>query len=353
MKRFIAISVLVSVVLISWAQTSVTTQYTTVNVDNLRKQVITDTIDSIIPQAPLPPKAPKQYKWDHILMFNYGIGGGNFHNSGGNPHDYSVVNSFGLTYAFVKKYGFYTSAVVGIRSDDSWGHWLDTEHFGYFSMTFGGVMQMPCEFPIYLYLGGGFSIADYHSSCGGGALETGVIGNYKGFTFSAGYSACIGDDDGGHQAPNSWHILKLGIGYTWSAKKRSKYIINSTSELATSSTLNTGNSSRIVFADDAFMEACLIQCDKNYDGILTEDEILSVTELNIKSCGIKDLTGIERFRNLKVLKAGGNKFLTADLSGNKQLKTITISSRKLQQVIISKDATDVSIDVYPGMVVQK
>lgn len=361
MKRVTFLVVAILIAVSAYSQNSVTTQYTTVNVDNLRQKKVVVTRDSIVPEEPVV-KPPKVYEQKNMLFFNYGIGGGGYCPLPEGTYHYpssDVVNSLGMTYARVKRFGFYGSAMVGIRPYRYYrnrGYYSDTYHFGYFALTLGGVMEMPCQFPIYLYLGGGFSIADYWNNMGGGALETGVMGRYKKLTFSLGYSACIGSGKYSDE-PLSWHIAKIGIGYAFDdSKKKNKakhasYVINDTS--APIGQPVAQDRTNVTFPDRNFMKACISRCDTNDDNILSESEILAVTDLDVSQWGIKDLTGTEKFTNLKTLNASGNYFTTADLSENLQLKDIKIYSRRLQTVYVSKQSTNVAIDIDPSLIVLK
>ncbi len=108
---------------------------------------------------------------------------------------------------------------------------------------------------------------------------------------------------------------------------------------------------QIKFPDAAFMKACLLLCDVNNDKILTEDEILKVKELDVSNWGIKDMSGIELFVNLKQLYAYGNYFSEIDLSKNKNLKKLKLKSKKLTAIYLGNGA-EVNCDV-PNLIQPK
>ena len=94
----------------------------------------------------------------------------------------------------------------------------------------------------------------------------------------------------------------------------------------------------IVFADWNFKNAMLALADLNGDEEITEEEALTVTEINIVDKGVKDLTGLEAFKNVWKFDAQNNDITDAtvlknlpllywlDLRGNPDLETFDISS---------------------------
>ena len=53
---------------------------------------------------------------------------------------------------------------------------------------------------------------------------------------------------------------------------------------------------------------------------INEDEMLSLTELNVVEAGVRNLTGLESAKNLSTLRCGGNS--VSDLSPLKELKKL-------------------------------
>ena len=56
------------------------------------------------------------------------------------------------------------------------------------------------------------------------------------------------------------------------------------------------------FPDEVFREYVKTNFDIDKDGFLSENEICSVVEISLNEKDISDLTGIEYFTHLKVLK---------------------------------------------------
>lgn len=69
------------------------------------------------------------------------------------------------------------------------------------------------------------------------------------------------------------------------------------------------------FPDGVFREYVKSEYDKDSDGVLTYSETISVTEIDIQSKGIKDLTGIKYFGSLETLICSFNPLTKLDVSG--------------------------------------
>lgn len=76
--------------------------------------------------------------------------------------------------------------------------------------------------------------------------------------------------------------------------------------------------------------------DANNDGIIQVSEAEQVSELNVAFSQIEDLTGIEYFTALKVLKCEGNKLTSLDVSSSLLLESLNCSSNKF----VSLEVTD-------------
>lgn len=70
--------------------------------------------------------------------------------------------------------------------------------------------------------------------------------------------------------------------------------------------------------------------DKDCNGTLSDDEIASVTSLNVVNRSITDLTGIEYFTALTELKCYSNKLTALNLSNNKALTYVSCYSNQIQ-----------------------
>lgn len=79
--------------------------------------------------------------------------------------------------------------------------------------------------------------------------------------------------------------------------------------------------------------------DANNDGIIQISEVAQVSELNVSFAQIEDLTGIEYFTALKVLKCEGNKLTSLDISSSLLLEILNCSSNKF----VSLEITDLPV----------
>ena len=77
------------------------------------------------------------------------------------------------------------------------------------------------------------------------------------------------------------------------------------------------------FPDENFRKYLKDNFDENGDGNFSQDEIDSVTSINLWiERGIKSLDGINHFTNLITLECGNNGITTLDLSGNPNIKNV-------------------------------
>lgn len=91
---------------------------------------------------------------------------------------------------------------------------------------------------------------------------------------------------------------------------------------------------------DANFEAVLY--DLGYDDVAGDQKvptanIIAVTELDVNSEAISDLTGIENFRALEELKANNNSMASIDLSKNIALKLLYINNNNLTHLELSEN----------------
>lgn len=165
--------------------------------------------------------------WCNFIMANAGLS---------SSPDYA----FGLTYARVKQFGFYVSAMsnFGFKFDSDYNGYYDYFGWGFeggigpapifytgeikytrLEATVGGVVRM--GIPLYAYTGLGYGYRgafcetangqwvkyfNYSTVYNGVVFEIGLMGNIKGFAISAGYSMIANDDAYFPEA-------KIGIGY--------------------------------------------------------------------------------------------------------------------------------------------
>lgn len=107
------------------------------------------------------------------------------------------------------------------------------------------------------------------------------------------------------------------------------------------------------FPDEVFRWHVSRNFDTNQDGVLTEEEITSVTEINVNSRtdlggklhnGISSLKGIEYFTALEVLKCSYNKLTELDLSRNTAIKTLQCNRNSLTELDLTGNPNLVSLN---------
>ncbi|MBR0151193.1 MAG: putative Ig domain-containing protein [Synergistaceae bacterium] len=89
------------------------------------------------------------------------------------------------------------------------------------------------------------------------------------------------------------------------------------------------------FPDETFREYIIDKCDTNEDGILSAEEIASVTVLDLSLLDIEDITGIEYFVALEELDCHGNELGELDLSKNTALEDLNCSYNELTEINLS------------------
>ena len=82
------------------------------------------------------------------------------------------------------------------------------------------------------------------------------------------------------------------------------------------------------FPDEVFRNWALTKAGE--DGILSESESNSVTNLSLENMNIKDLKGIEYFKKLRYLDVDSNKLTKLDLNKNTALENLSCSYNKLE-----------------------
>jgi hypothetical protein len=93
----------------------------------------------------------------------------------------------------------------------------------------------------------------------------------------------------------------------------------------------------IDFPDTNFRNALLsIGVDKNGDGIITGSECHEISDLDISSAGISDLTGVEAFTNLANLNCSDNYLTELNLSGCGNLQSLHCDSNQLTSLDVTK-----------------
>ncbi|NMW85290.1 hypothetical protein HKO22_06005 [Peptoniphilus sp. AGMB00490] len=109
-------------------------------------------------------------------------------------------------------------------------------------------------------------------------------------------------------------------------------------ELETSSETADIAIDEVHFPDPKFRE-CVKKHDKNSDGILSQEELDAVTNIDCASKGIKDLKGVEYFTKLEELDCETNSLRTLDLSKNLTLRKLHCGYNSLRTLDLSHNLT--------------
>ncbi|MBO4579550.1 MAG: S-layer homology domain-containing protein [Clostridiales bacterium] len=99
------------------------------------------------------------------------------------------------------------------------------------------------------------------------------------------------------------------------------------------------------YFDDETFKAHVSDYDFNKDGILDWEEVANVTEMDISGMTIKDLTGIDIFRNLIKLDCSNNSLSGLDLLKNDKLEVLNCSNNKIAGINLEKNKNLVSLDL--------
>jgi Leucine-rich repeat (LRR) protein len=86
------------------------------------------------------------------------------------------------------------------------------------------------------------------------------------------------------------------------------------------------------------------------DGVLTEDEMLAITELDVALRGIKDLTGIKYFSVLTELDCYYNSLKSLDISYNNALTSLNCGYNSLKSLDVSKNTLLTELDCYGNQI---
>ena len=83
-----------------------------------------------------------------------------------------------------------------------------------------------------------------------------------------------------------------------------------------------------------------------FDGMLTDEDIANIKDINVEGLGIESLKGIEFFTELTSLNCGGNMLTSLDLSKNTALKTLNCNNNKLTSLDVSSNTALTEIACY-------
>ncbi len=85
--------------------------------------------------------------------------------------------------------------------------------------------------------------------------------------------------------------------------------------------------------------------DATLNGQMSASDAFVVTELDVSSQNISDLTGIEGFSSLEVLMAFNNDLVEVDLSRNTKLNTILLALNNLEEIDLSNNPDIISLSL--------
>ncbi|NRB59882.1 MAG: T9SS type A sorting domain-containing protein [Winogradskyella sp.] len=108
------------------------------------------------------------------------------------------------------------------------------------------------------------------------------------------------------------------------------------------------NASTVAILDPNFEQALIdlgIDSDGTINGELLATDALGVTDLDVNSYNISDLTGIEFFTDLEVLTAFNNNLSSVDLSQNTGLTTILLALNNLTEIDLSSHPNLISLSL--------
>ena len=98
------------------------------------------------------------------------------------------------------------------------------------------------------------------------------------------------------------------------------------------------------FPDETFRAYVSEKFDKSQDGILSEEEIANVTNIDVSLKNISSLKGVEYFTALTKLYCVTNKLTELDISQNTALTTLDCSHNKLTELDVSKSTALTTLD---------
>ena len=113
--------------------------------------------------------------------------------------------------------------------------------------------------------------------------------------------------------------------------------------------LRKGVGPNAVFVPDANFEQYLIDENIDSDRVINQQilktDITTIENININDKNISDLTGIEAFKNLKVLSANNNQIASLNTTENLSLEELYIANNQLTTIDVSKNIKLKKLDV--------
>jgi hypothetical protein len=84
----------------------------------------------------------------------------------------------------------------------------------------------------------------------------------------------------------------------------------------------------------------------NPDGLISRNNVGTVTYLDVSGESIEDLSGIEAFENLHTLIADNNEIRQLDLSANSQIKEVSMYNNKLTSINVSQNNNLEKLNIF-------
>ncbi|MGM9623879.1 MAG: leucine-rich repeat domain-containing protein [Butyricicoccus porcorum] len=106
------------------------------------------------------------------------------------------------------------------------------------------------------------------------------------------------------------------------------------------------------FPDEKFREYVKTNIDTSGDGYLDSDEINEVKSINVYGKGIKSLTGIKHFTELKTLNCYENNLTTLDLSNNKKLERLDCGNNQLTELNVESNTALTYLSCYSNQLTE-
>lgn len=105
------------------------------------------------------------------------------------------------------------------------------------------------------------------------------------------------------------------------------------------------NIDAISFPDENFLNFVLEYIDTDDNNILSFDEVMNTTEIDVNQKSIVSLKGIEYFVNLSILKCYANSIMELDLSANTKLEYIDCSYNQISSLNLSNNSLLKTLDI--------
>lgn len=88
-----------------------------------------------------------------------------------------------------------------------------------------------------------------------------------------------------------------------------------------------------------------IDTDATINGLVLKTDVATIENINVNDKNISDLTGIEAFKSLKVLRANNNQIAALEISENLNLEEIYIANNQISTIDVSKNVKLKKIDI--------